>query len=427
MAPSTSDDPGPWSVTARLELLLRASEVLAGTLDWERTLHAVIDLAIPALGEFGFFDVVEGDGDGEVRRLALAKHDPRRQAILEPTRWVRSERTDLNLCALSSGLSGLHPSIGEAWLRSVAVDDGHYQLMADLGFVSMLTVPLAYEDRTFGALTLFHTIESGRRHDETDLRVAEELALRAAAAVENARLFRDAGRAIALRDEFLSIAGHELRTPLTALQLQLDGLRRAIGEAQGADDLDHRTAKALQSLHRANALVEDLLDVSRITAGRLRLERTRFALADAVAAVLERHVDEAARARCTVTQRLDPAPTGSWDRERVEQIVQNLVSNALKYGRGKPIDVTVERAGGWARLRVADQGIGIAATDQRRIFERFERAVSPRHFGGLGLGLWIVRQLVAAHGGDIRVTSEPGAGAVFELDLPLLTSPGSAP
>jgi PAS domain S-box-containing protein len=402
---------------AHMALVADAGQVLARSLDWERTLHTVIDLAIPALGELGFFDVVEAGG--EVRRIALAKGDPRRQAILDQTRWVRSERADLNLCALSSGQSGIHPAIDDAWLRDVAVAPAHYQVMADLGFSSMITVPLRYEDRLLGALTLFHTIESGRRHDDASLRLAEELAHRAAAAVENARLFREARQAIALRDEFLSIAGHELRTPLTALRLQVETVARGARRGDPLETIASRADKALRHLDRFGALVDDLLDTSRISAGRLRLERTRFALAEVIADVVGRVSDDLARAGCEVVTRLDPAVIGQWDRVRIEQIVDNLMSNAIKYGRGQPIEIAVDRVDDRARLSVRDHGIGVAPEDQARIFQRFERAVSPRHFGGLGLGLWIAHQLVAAHGGVIRVASAGGEGAEFQVELPL--------
>jgi signal transduction histidine kinase len=283
----------------------------------------------------------------------------------------------------------------------------------------MLAVPLRYEDRLLGALVLFHTAESGRRHDHGSLRHAEELAHRAAAAVENARLLREARRATEVREEFLAVAGHELRTPLTSLRLQLETLVRGIHKGDPQARLAPRGDKVLRHLERFGGLIDDLLDISKITAGRLTIARTRFRLAQAVADVLARTADELARAGCQVGARLDPAVIGEWDRNRVEQIATNLLSNAMKYGRGKPIEVTVDGAGDDARLVVRDQGIGIAPEDQARVFHRFERAVTSQHFGGLGLGLWIVHELVEAHGGTIRVESAPGAGARFEVLLPL--------
>jgi len=208
---------------ARLDLLASASEILASSLDYEETLQRVIALALPALGDFGYFDVREPEG--EVRRLALAHRDPDRQRLLDDTRWTPSDRRDRILCALSTGSSGFHPRTDDDWLVDAATSPEHLTLLRALAFGSMITVPLAYHGSTLGALTLFFA-SGGRRHSEADLRQAEELARRAAAAVENARLFRAAREAVAVRDEFLSIAGHELNSPLAALQLQIQSLRR---------------------------------------------------------------------------------------------------------------------------------------------------------------------------------------------------------
>jgi signal transduction histidine kinase len=170
---------------------------------------------------------------------------------------------------------------------------------------------------------------------------------------------------------------------------------------------------------RLTLLINSLLDVSSITAGRLVLEREDVDLAQLVREVIEREEDALAEARCEV--RLEaPAPAvGRWDRLRLDQVVTNLVSNAMKFGAGKPIRVAVGIDGGTARVVVEDEGIGISAEAQARIFERFERAVSGRNFGGLGLGLWISRQIVQQSGGRIGVESQPGAGARFTVELPI--------
>jgi signal transduction histidine kinase len=163
-------------------------------------------------------------------------------------------------------------------------------------------------------------------------------------------------------------------------------------------------------------LVEELLDVSRITAGRLALDRERVDLVALVREVVGRYPEPERKSPITV--QADGALVGPWDRLRLEQVVSNLVGNALKYGDGKPIEVEVEHADHHAILRVRDHGIGISADDQQRIFERYERAVADRNVGGLGLGLWIVRQVVEAHGGRISVESEPGNGATFVVEIP---------
>ena len=231
-------------------------------------------------------------------------------------------------------------------------------------------------------------------------------------------LAEDLARAVRVRDDFLSIAGHELRTPLSALVLQLDAVRRQLERAPlDVDKARQRLGKALGAIDRLEALIHELLDVARITAGRMELRREEVDLATVAAEVVERHAEQAARAGSTIA--LDAhAARGQWDRLRVEQVVTNLVSNAVKYGAGQPIEVAVAADGDRARIVVRDHGIGIPPEDRARVFERFERAVSDRHYGGLGLGLWISRQIVEAHGGRIAVDDAEGGGSAFTVELP---------
>jgi PAS domain S-box-containing protein len=228
--------------------------------------------------------------------------------------------------------------------------------------------------------------------------------------------------AVRTRDEFLQIASHELKTPLTPLQLQLDTLARAL-QASGPDQqrLLGKLENATRQTERLSGLVESLLEVSRITAGNLHLQLETFDFAEMVGAVVERFQPQARRAGSELTVRPGPAlPAliGRWDRLRTEQLVSSLLANAIKYGSGKPVDVAVQANDGMVRLAVADQGIGIETAALERIFGRFERAVSLRHFGGLGLGLFIARRLAEAHGGSIAVQSQPGAGSTFTVLLP---------
>lgn len=398
----------------RLSVLTRVSDTLAQSLDYERTLHSVTELAMPLLGDFGFFDIFEGE---EVRRIARVHENPEAEELLRRTRWLGPGSRSPSTSALTSGKGGLYPHIDGAWFEAVGQTPENVKLLRTLGARSMITVPLRYQDQTLGALTLYFGT-SGRRHDERDLELAEEISRRAAAAIVNARLFKEAREAISVRDDFLSMAGHELRTPLTALQLQILSISKMIGQADGAEKIAARAEKAGRNVLRLSSLVNELLDISRISAGRLRLEHVPMSLGEAVREVVQRHADELQRNGCEVRFSADPDSAGVWDRVRIEQVATNLLANAMKYGKGKPIEIKVERDGDRVRLIVQDHGIGISPEDQQRVFQRFERAVSSRHFGGLGLGLWIARQLVDAHGGTIRVRSEKEQGATFEVELP---------
>ena len=173
-----------------------------------------------------------------------------------------------------------------------------------------------------------------------------------------------------------------------------------------------------RQLDRLQLLVDQLLDVSRIRGGRLALDRSEVDLRSLVTDVIARFQPELDRMQVQLTQDLQPV-VGDWDRSRLDQVVSNLLSNAIKYGEGKPVDIALSVNQQQACLMVGDRGIGIAAADTDRIFDRFERAASAHSFSGLGLGLYIARQIVRAHGGDIRVESAAGEGSRFFVDLPL--------
>jgi PAS domain S-box-containing protein len=244
--------------------------------------------------------------------------------------------------------------------------------------------------------------------DLTERRRLEEEKVRLAQAQE----------AIRLRDEFLSIASHELKTPLTALQLQLQGVREKVKA------LDEQAAARLERATRSGArladVIEALLDVTRIATGRFELNPTTFDLSEAVGEVLERLRGNAAQAGCELRARLEPGVTGTWDRMRLEQVVTNLLANSFKYGAGGPVEISLKSDGAQAELMVCDSGPGIPEKDLARIFERFERAVSMRNYGGMGLGLYVTRQIVDAHGGTVEAHNRPAGGAVFIARVPLM-------
>ncbi|WP_437586188.1 AAA family ATPase [Sorangium sp. So ce1000] len=295
-------------------------------------------------------------------------------------------------------------------------------LLEPLGIHSFLRVPLVARDRRFGVMTLLAA--APRRHyGPADLRLALELGSRAALALDNSRLFAEAQEAIERRDEFLLVASHELKTPLTSLTMQAHLLARLLPRYRRAEVAPERIDAAVQLLDRQIArlghLVNELLDVTRLNAGQLPLARALVDLSALAREVVERMAQQLADAHCRAQLELDEAVIGRWDPSRMEQVLINLLSNAIKYGAGGPIHVVVRGLADRALLVVRDRGMGIAEADQARIFERFERAVSVRNFGGLGLGLYIVRWIVTSHGGTIRVESTPGAGAAFLVELPL--------
>jgi signal transduction histidine kinase/ActR/RegA family two-component response regulator len=235
----------------------------------------------------------------------------------------------------------------------------------------------------------------------------------------------DLRRVVEAREQFLDVASHELKTPLTSLQLQLGAVERHTREITrdeaSTEWLRARIAMMERQGDRLTRLINQLLDVSRITGERLWLHLDPVNLAEVVGEVIVRLQEGGAfaRARCPVELRLSPDVSGRWDRARLDQILTHLVENALKFGAGKPVEIAASADLEAATLVVTDHGIGIPPEDQERIFGRFERAVSERHYGGLGLGLWIARRILDEMGGSITVRSEAGQGATFLVRLPL--------
>jgi PAS domain S-box-containing protein len=224
------------------------------------------------------------------------------------------------------------------------------------------------------------------------------------------------------REDFVAVASHELRTPLTAMQLSLDRLLRDAHHASSNGDrcrFVRDATRSVEQAHRMAELVQELLDVSHLIRERVTLRVAPVDLRFVIATAVERLSEHALRAGCPLLLAQGASVVGHWDPARLERVIVNLLSNAIKYGAGKPVRIDVDETDHQAFVTVRDEGIGIAPDDQGRIFGQFERAVSARNYGGFGLGLWIVRQIVHMHGGSVKVTSAPGRGAAFKVCLPL--------
>jgi PAS domain S-box-containing protein len=273
--------------------------------------------------------------------------------------------------------------------------DGEYRWILDRG------TPRYLPDGTFAGYIGSCVDITDRKQLETDLR-----------------------KAVKIRDDFLSIASHELRTPLTSLKLRAERLHRSVAGSTASGPLDgarfERDAEAAltQVLHLVR-MVDVLLDVSRISQGPLTLERDELDVGPLVAGVADRFKEPASTVGSPIHVEIRSTAIARWDRFRIEQVVTNLLSNAIKYGAGKPVDVIVDPSNASARIVVKDRGPGIEAEHHGRVFDRFARFAPARHYGGFGLGLWIARVIVEAHGGTIGVESQVGQGASFFVDLPL--------
>ena len=250
----------------------------------------------------------------------------------------------------------------------------------------------------------------------------ERIAERMRTEVERERLLNELREAVKARDILLAMVSHELRTPLTSLQLQIQLFqrtsRREPAERMSVEALESTVGVIARQVGRLRTLIDGLLDATRITSGRMILRRETVDLSELVSEIVSQSQSLTPHVTSEVTIDAESV-VGFWDRLRIESVVANLVSNALKFGEGKPIHVLVTRNGSTARLAITDLGIGLSPEQQTRIFDKFERAVSELHYGGVGLGLWIVRQIVEAHGGTTGVVSELGHGSAFFVELPL--------
>ncbi|WP_226994051.1 sensor histidine kinase [Myxococcus hansupus] len=371
-------------------ILFEAGEVLPASLEPDATLEHLARLAVPAHAES--CRVYLEDAEGRVRCVVSSGQD------------AHATRLDAEAQAPTEEAVANVITSGEAALQA--------------GPPSWLCVPLGRHGQVPGALT-FTTSE--RTYDARDVALANALAHRAALALDNARRYQEALRTSRTREELLAIASHELKSPVSALQLQVQNLRALLERATEAPPRE-RLQRGLDLMGRLTKrqahLIDALLDLSRIHAGRMELNPEPMDLGALVREVAERFEPELAGSGCLLTLTLPPDAPGHWDRLRLDQVLTNLLSNAMKYGRGNPIQVELSGTDAQVRLDVRDGGIGIAPEHLPQIFQRFERAVPGRAYEGVGLGLWIVRQVVEAMGGSITVHSEQGVGSTFSVLLP---------
>ncbi|MEG5065172.1 PAS domain S-box protein [Microcoleus sp. B3-A4] len=416
----------------RLELAQRflseASAVLASSLDYQTTLERVAQLTVPKLADWCTVHMIEEDG--AIEQIAVAHINP---AKLE---WAYQMRDKYPLnpddprgaaLTLRTGESDLVPEIPDELLVQAARDPEHLEILRQVGFKSVMTVPLRTQARILGVIS-FISAESKRHYTPTDLEQAEELARRASLAIDNAQLYRAAQRdrtkaeaANRIKDEFLAVLSHELRSPLNPILGWTKLLRGGRLDAT-------KTQQALETIER-NAklqaqLIEDLLDVSRILQGKMTLNVAPVNLAAMIEAALETVRLAAEAKHIQIQTTFNPiSGTVSGDSNRLQQVVWNLLSNAVKFTpTGGRIDVQLEQVGMYAQIQVKDTGKGIKRDFLPHVFDYFrqEDGTITRQFGGLGLGLAIVRHFTELHGGTVQADSlGQNLGATFTIRLPL--------
>ena len=414
-----------------LLFLAGAGGILGTSLEYETTLQNLAQLSVPFLADSCVIDIFDDD---EIPQTAAIAHIvPEIGEMIQQFRR-KYEMEEIYpaemLNALKRGESIVTPIVPTKWIDQYKNDPEQFAFVARLHVHSAMSLPLQARGRTLGFVslaTLQSNFGSGRTYDEHDQALAENLAGRAALAVDNARLYRETQGAVQARDEFLATLSHELRTPLNAMLGWTQLLR--------AGDLDEAmTAQALEIVERntkAQAqLIEDLLEVSRAITGKLRLDVQTVELNTVISDALEsvRLAAEAKGVALEYSNRCDSTVAG--DAHRLQQVVWNLLSNALKFtAQGDEVSVVLDQMETHARIVVHDSGQGIAPDFLPHVFERFRQAdsSSTRSFGGLGLGLGIVRHLVELHGGTVQAESAgENQGATFTVLLPLLAEQSTA-
>ena len=405
---------GAEAAALRSEFLGEVSVRLAQSLDQEHLAERAVELAVQHLADWAVLDV-KGD-NGKVRRLAMAHKNPNlRPALAESSRLYPpgGDRPHLGSLVMRLGQSVLHPSVTNAQLARYTVDAQHAELVRSLGTASAIGVPLISAGHLFGAIAL----NSGTRtYGQEDLRLAEDFAERVAGAFCNARLYRKAQEAVVIRDEFLSLAAHELRTPLNGIQLSVDRLEQQLEKTPLREAPPFQVL--VRQVDRLSRLVEQLLDASQIGRGSLMIQPEQIDLATLVRDVCQEFQYRGESAGCALMLDAHGPVEGYWDPVRLARVLSNLLDNAIKFAPGRPIEVSISAKNGRAVLSVRDRGPGIASERLNDIFDPYKRGVSARNFGGLGLGLYVVRAIVEAHGGVVTVQSWPGDGTKFILELP---------
>jgi PAS domain S-box-containing protein len=403
----------------RMAFLARASEIFHFSLAIEETFDALLRVIVPELAISCVVDVV--DATGRIRRAHVVHGDPAMQAFADRLgTYPKQQWRYLTRRAITEGRAELVASFDDEHRRAAAEDEDHLAILRGLAFSSIITVPLRAREHVLGALMLARG-PGEKPFTDAELALAQDLALRAASALDNARLYDQARRAIRARDDVLGVVSHDLRSPLSVIAMCTTSL---LGEGAVSDE---RSRESLMTVQRANQwarrLIEDLLDVSAIEAGGLSLTRRHEDPVVLVMLAVQLNRELAAEREISLVAELpEHLPIVDVDADRIVQALSNLIANAIKFTPQRGIvRVGGEDGGDHVRLFVADSGPGVPAEDQPHVFDRFWTARRNARVRGTGMGLAIVRGIADAHGGRAWLdTPVPGNGATFSIALPVV-------
>ena len=404
-----------------LVLLSHAGEILAASMDRAGILESVSRIAVPALADMCFIDVV--GVDGLIERALIAFADPGKAALTERFRAIADRRgwQSPQTRVIASGEPILLAEVSAEARDRIAYDDRDAATLLAAGIHSLMVVPLHAHGRAIGAMTLA-SAESAKRYATSDLVLARELATRVALALDNVRLYAAARQATAARDATLAVVAHDMRTPVQTILMGASMLLNLSDEQRQRTERDRSLASMYRSAERLNRMIRDLVDISSIEAGRFSVDISPHSVVELV----EESIEALRAAAEAKPLRLDcqlPVEIGALevecDRDRIEQVLANLIGNAIKFAPpGSAIVVRAELRGDEVRISVADRGPGIAAAQLPHVFDRYWQAPETARLGH-GLGLAIAKGIVEAHEGRLGVDSEVGVGTTFYFTLPL--------
>lgn len=398
------------------QFLSESSRVLVAALEYEATLWSLARLVVPRLADSCMVGMVVGD---EVQVVAIAHRDPAMEPRMEQLGSLPlSKESVVGVhSVLRTGEPELIPEVTEAWLRAASRDEEAFSIVRNMGLRSMMIVPLVARGRTLGVVSFAYNVESGRRYGPADLTLAEGLAARAALAIDNARLYRESQEATRARDEVLAVVSHDLRNPLNVIGLGASYLLKHLPPDAEAASWRKQAELIRRSAERAVHLIQDLLEVAKLEAGRLVVERKPEAVGRLLDDVIELHRPLAEARGLRLEREEEPGlPPVLVDRGRVLQVFSNLIGNALQHGAPEtPVNVTIDGEDPRVvTVRISNEG-AIPAERLTTLFEPFQSIGSQ---GGLGLGLYIAKQFVQAHGGDVAARAEPAQHTTFEFSIP---------
>jgi signal transduction histidine kinase len=392
-----------------------AARVLASSLDYNKTLKTVARLAVPRLADWAAINLLE---DGVLRTVEVAHSDPAKLTTVRrlQERYLPRAGNELGAArVIRTGEAELYPEVTDEMLRKVTHDDEHFETMRALNIKSGMVVPLSAGGQTFGALTF--ASGTPRRFGSADLRFAQDIGRHMALAIQNARLYTSAERAIRARDEVLRVVSHDLRNPVNNIHMtgrMLESGSLPESKRQEMIAIINRAAE------RMNRLIEDLVSVARLREGqaialKVQVENPIHVIKEACQVFT---MQARARSIQLVCDTSRPVPMVRADRHRILQVISNLLDNALKFTpEGGRISVSCEAVEGNVRFSVSDTGRGIAREHLTRVFDLFWQASNTAHMGA-GFGLAIAKVIIEGHGGRIWAESRPGFGTTFFFTVP---------